>query len=77
MHKTIDGKITSLKMNKTAIVEVVRYTPHRLYKKLLRRSKNFKADTEGVEVKVGDKVRIVETKPIAKGKFFKILEVLK
>lgn len=75
--KTFEGKIVSLKMNKTAVVEIVRRTPHPLYKKLLRRSKKFKADTNGLELVVGQKVKIAETKPIAKGKFFKVLEVVK
>jgi small subunit ribosomal protein S17 len=75
--KTFEGKIVSLKMNKTAVVEIVRRTPHPLYKKLLRRSKKFKADTAGLELVLGQKVKIVETKPIAKGKFFKVLEVVK
>jgi small subunit ribosomal protein S17 len=75
--KTFEGKIVSLKMNKTAVVEIVRRTPHPLYKKLLRRSKKFKADTAGLELIVGQKVKIAETKPMAKGKFFKVLEVVK
>ena len=75
--KTFEGKIVSLKMNKTTVVEIVRRTPHPLYKKLLRRSKKFKADTNGLELVVGQKVKIAETKPIAKGKFFKVLEVVK
>ena len=77
MNKIFEGKIVSLKTDKTAVVEIVRYVPHRLYKKLLKRSKNFKADTGNVEVKLGDKVKIVETKPISKNKNFKVLEVVK
>ena len=75
--KTFEGKIVSLKMNKTAVVEVVRRTPHPLYKKLLRRSKKYKADTAGLELVLGQKVKIAETKPMSKGKFFKVLEVIK
>ncbi len=75
--KTFEGKIVSVKMNKTVVVEIVRRTPHPLYKKLLRRSKNYKADTAGLELIVGQKVKIAETKPMAKGKFFKVLEVIK
>jgi small subunit ribosomal protein S17 len=76
-YKTMEGKIISLKMNKTAVVEVVRYVPHKLYKKLLKRSKNFKVNKEGFELKLGDRVKISEVKPISKGKHFKITEVLK
>ena len=75
--KAFEGKIVSLKMNKTAVVEIVRRTPHPLYKKLLRRSKRYKADTAGLELVLGQKVKIVETKPMAKGKFFKVMEVIK
>lgn len=75
--KAFEGKIVSLKMNKTAVVEIVRRTPHPLYKKLLRRSKRYKVDTNGLELSLGQKVKIVETKPMAKGKFFKVMEVIK
>jgi small subunit ribosomal protein S17 len=77
MHKTLEGKIVSLKMNKTAVVEVIRYAPHKLYKKLLKKNKNFKADIGSLEVKLGDKVKISEVKPISKDKHFKVLEVIK
>lgn len=77
MKKTFEGKIISLKMNKTAVVEVTRRTPHPLYKKLIRRSRNYKADTGDLILKVGDRVRIAETKPISKDKFFIVAEVIK
>lgn len=75
--KTFEGKIISLKMTNTVVVEVTRRTPHPLYKKLLLRSKKIKADTNGLNLTLGQKVKIVETKPISKGKFFKVLEVIK
>lgn len=75
--KTFNGKVVSLKMQNTVVVEVGRKMPHPLYKKLLKRSKKFKADTNGIELKLGDKVKIVETKPISKDKSFKVLEVTK
>lgn len=75
--KVFEGKVVSLKMNKTAVVEIVRRTPHPLYKKLLRRSKRYKADTGDLTLVLGQKVKIVETKPISKGKFFKVTEVIK
>ena len=77
MKKTLTGKIISTKMNKTVVVEVVRKTPHPLYRKLIRRSKNLKADSGELTLNVGDKVKIVQTKPISKDKFFKVLEVIK
>jgi small subunit ribosomal protein S17 len=77
MAKILTGKIISTKMQDTAVVEVVRRVPHPLYKKLLKHSKNFKVDTKGQTVAVGNRVKIVETRPISKDKHFKIQEVLK
>lgn len=77
MKKTFTGKIISLKMNRTAVVEITRKKPHPLYKKLLKRSSKFKADTADFTLEVGQRVKIVETKPISKDKSFKVLEVIK
>jgi small subunit ribosomal protein S17 len=77
MKKIFTGKIISLKMNRTAVVEVTRKKPHPLYKKLLKRTTKFKADTADLTLEVGQKVKIVETKPISKDKSFKVLEVIK
>lgn len=77
MKKVLIGEIVSLKMQNTAVVEVVRRKPHPLYKKLLKRSKKYKADTAGLTLNIGDKVKIEETKPISKDKYFKVLEVIK
>lgn len=76
MAKILTGKVISTKMQDTAVVEVVRLLPHPLYKKLLKRSKNYKVDTKEQAVVVGQTVEIVETKPTAKGKFFKVKRVL-
>ena len=73
MAKVLSGKVISVKMQDTAVVQVTRFVPHPLYKKLLKRSKNFKVDSKGVELTVGQTVKIVETKPMAKDKHFKIL----
>lgn len=70
--KTFTGKVVSLKMQGTAVVEVEREIIHPLYKKILKRSKRYKVDTNSQEVNVGDKVKIVETRPISKNKFFRI-----
>jgi small subunit ribosomal protein S17 len=60
-------------MQDTAIVEIVRHVPHPLYKKLQKRSKKYKVDTKGQTVTVGQDVQIVETRQVAKDKYFKIL----
>ena len=77
MIKTFTGKIVSLKMNRTAVVEITRRTAHPLYKKLIRRSSRIKADTNGLTLELEQTVKIAETKPISKQKFFKVTEVVK
>lgn len=77
MKKTFDGTVVSVKMNKTAIISVSRSYAHPLYKKLLKRDKRIKVDIDKFSPVMGNRVRIVETKPISKTKSFKIMEVLK
>ncbi|OGH09041.1 MAG: 30S ribosomal protein S17 [Candidatus Levybacteria bacterium RBG_16_35_6] len=77
MQKTFNGKVISLKMQKTAVIEVVRKSPHPLYRKLIKVSKKFKADTGDLNLTIGDRVKIGETRPLSKDKKFKVLEVLK
>lgn len=74
MNKVLTGKVVTVKMQNTVLVEVVRRTPHKLYGKLLKRSKKYKVDTAGQTVAVGEIVKIVETKPISKDKHFKLQE---
>lgn len=75
--KTLDGIIVSIKMKKTAVVRITRKFPHPLYKKLIKRDGNLNADVGIFAPIVGDRVKIVETKPISKTKHFKIAEVIK
>lgn len=77
MKKIQIGKIVSLKMGNTAVVEVTRKVTHPLYKKLLKRSKRYKVDINGITLSLGDSVKIVSTRPLSKNKHFKILEVKK
>ena len=77
MKKVLEGKIVSTKMDKTAIVEIVRKSPHPLYGKLLKKTKRFKADTAELTLEVGQRVKILSIKPISKSKFFKVTEVIK
>jgi len=77
MAKVLTGKVVSTKMQGTAVVEVSNRVPHKLYKKLLKRSKKYKVAIDGQEVAVGMRVRIVETKPMSKDKYFKVQEILK
>lgn len=75
--RIFEGKVVSLKMQNTAVVEVLRRVPHPLYKKMLKRNKKHKADTAGISLSLGDKVKIVEVRPISKDKHFKVLEKIK
>ena len=77
MKKTLDGIIVSVKMRKTAIVKITRKFPHPLYRKLIKKDNKLSVDTGTFIARVGDKVKIVEVKPISKTKHFKILEVAK
>ena len=74
--KVFEGTVISDKMQDTVIVEVIRRIPHPLYKKLLKRSKKYKVDTKVKKAAVGQRVKIIETKPLSAHKHFKIQEVL-
>jgi small subunit ribosomal protein S17 len=77
MKRTLDGVILSIKMQRTAIVGITRKYPHPLYKKLIKKDSKISADFGTFTPKIGDRVKIVETKPISKTKHYKILEVNK
>lgn len=75
MAKMLNGVVVSTAMTQTVVVEVTTQTPHPLYRKLLKRSKKYKVALDGNSVQLGDIVRIIETKPKSKGKYFTIAEV--
>jgi small subunit ribosomal protein S17 len=77
VRKSRVGVVVSDKMNKTIVVEVERRVPHPKYKKIVRMTSKFYAHDEKGEAKVGDKVRIIETRPISKLKCWNLVEVLK
>ena len=70
--KVLSGVVVSDKMDKTVVVEVQRYYKHSKYGKFVKSKKRYKAHDESNEVKVGDKVEIIETKPMSKDKKFVI-----
>ena len=70
------GKVVSNKMDKTIVVEIERLVMHPLYKKSVRKSKRFKSHDEKNECSIGDKVKIVECRPISKEKNFRLLEIV-
>lgn len=75
-RKVRDGVVVSDKMDKTVVVQVERRTKHPLYGKTVTRSKRYHAHDEANDVRVGDRVRITETRPLSKTKRWRVVEVL-
>jgi len=73
MTKILSGTVVSDKMKDTIVVLVERYEKHPKYGKFIKQRKKFKAHDAGNTAKIGDKVQIVETRPISKDKSFKLL----
>jgi small subunit ribosomal protein S17 len=71
------GVVTSTAMNKTITVSVVRLVEHPLYKKAIKRTTKFKAHDKNDDCKVGDLVRIRETRPLSKTKRWRMVEIVK
>ena len=74
--KEFVGLVKSDKMNKTIVVAVETTTLHPLYKKYVKKIKSFKAHDEKNEAKIGDKVRVVECRPISKEKHWNLKEIV-
>ncbi len=72
--KILKGIVVSDKMNKTVVVSVSRFVKHPLYGKYYKVSKKYKAHDEENKYKTGDKVEIVETRPISKDKHFRVIK---
>jgi small subunit ribosomal protein S17 len=75
--KILEGIVVSNKMDKTIVVKVERKLPHHLYGKPVKKIKKFKAHDPTRCAKVGDKVKIMESRPYSKEKHFLLLEVIK
>ena len=75
--KTFIGKVVSDKMAKTVVVSIERLIRHPVYKKTLKRSGRIKADTNSMEVKTGQFVKIEQTRPMSRDKNFKVIEIVK
>jgi small subunit ribosomal protein S17 len=76
-RKSQVGVVTSDKMAKTVVVTIETVTRHPLYKKTIRMNKALKAHDEENTAKVGDRVRIVETRPLSKEKRWRVVEIIK
>jgi small subunit ribosomal protein S17 len=70
------GRVISNRMNKTVVVAVERSVVHPIYRKVLRRVSKLKAHDEENTCGIGDRVRMIETRPISKEKHFRVVEVL-
>ena len=76
VRKVRVGKVVSDKMEKTVVVAVERKVPHGLYNKPMVSIKRFKAHDENNECRIGDTVKIVETRPLSKDKCWRVVEIL-
>ena len=76
LRKVRQGIVVSDKMDKTVVVAVERKVPHKLYKKALKSTTKFKAHDENNECRVGDTVRIVETRPLSRDKRWRVEKIV-
>ena len=75
-RKTRVGKVVSGKMQKTIVVAIEELIQHKLYKKSVKRTVKFKAHDENGEAHVGDKVLIMETRPLSKEKRWRLVQIV-
>jgi small subunit ribosomal protein S17 len=76
LRKTRVGKVVSNKMDKTIVVAIEDNVMHPLYKKIIKRTVKFKAHDENNTCNIGDKVEIMETRPISKDKRWRLVRVI-
>jgi len=74
--RTFTGKVVSDKMTKTVVVSIERLIRHPVYQKTLKRTGRIKADTNGMDVKSGQFVKIEQTRPLSRDKSFKVIEII-
>ena len=76
LRKTRIGLVTSAKMDKTIVVSIVDNVKHPLYGKIVKRTYKLKAHDENNEAKKGDRVRVMETRPLSKDKRWRLVEII-
>ncbi len=76
LRKTRIGKVVSDKMDKTIVVAVVDNVKHPLYNKIVKRTYKLKAHDENNDCKIGDRVKVMETRPLSKDKRWRLVEVI-
>jgi small subunit ribosomal protein S17 len=75
-RKVREGIVASTSMNKTAVIEITTRKPHPLYRKTMVRTSRLQAHDEQNELRVGDRVRVAETRPLSKTKRWRLVEIL-
>ena len=76
LRKTRVGLVTSDKMDKTIVVSVTDNVKHPLYKKIVKRTYKLKAHDENNECNIGDRVKVMETRPLSKDKRWRLVEIV-
>lgn len=76
LRKTRTGKVVSDKMDKTIVVAVLDNVRHPLYNKIVKKTYKLKAHDENNECKIGDTVKVMETRPLSKDKRWRLVEVI-
>ncbi len=76
LRKTRVGKVISDKMDKTVVVAIEDNVKHPLYKKIVKRTYKLKAHDENNECNIGDRVRVMETRPLSKDKRWRLVEII-
>ena len=76
LRKTRVGKVVSDKMDKTIVFAVEDHVKHPLYKKIVKRTYKLKAHDEQNECKIGDTVKVMETRPLSKDKRWRLVEIM-
>ncbi len=76
MRKVKIGKVVSDKMDKTVVVAVEDSVKHPLYKKIVKRTQRFKAHDEKNECGIGDRIKIMETRPLSKDKCWRLVNII-
>ena len=76
LRKTRVGMVVSNKMDKTVVVTIADNVKHPLYKKIIKRTVKLKAHDEGNACNIGDKVLVMETRPLSKDKRWRLMEII-
>ncbi|EOS36153.1 MULTISPECIES: 30S ribosomal protein S17 [Schaedlerella] len=76
LRKTRTGKVVSDKMDKTIVVAVENHVKHPLYKKIVKKTYKLKAHDENNECRIGDTVKVMETRPLSKDKRWRLVEIM-